>query len=334
MRDQRFTCWTDLPRRWPPRLGLARPPPQPADARGALREDHRLGGRKVGGKSIGRRRHTATESHSPVDLKDKTSTHRGRPPRLLRMTPIDTGQKVAKLCRRDRHHAVGCARPQKAAPLQPLREQAGALAVVPDHLQQIASPPSEAEQVTAQRIALAAPPAPAAPATGSPSSCRCGPSPATPAHLAGTGSCAPQRGDDARDQSSVRGAFDTHPVTALELDLNGCRASRDFPSPCRSHLLSCIRRRLFLGHVDGCECQRRNSVRLRSIVADKPFGQRLAAPREQLARVDAALPCNLRHRVARTACLFDKLELLLLAPPPSALRPRDDLNPPAHRPCA
>ena len=58
------------------------------------------------------------------------------------------------------------------------------------------------------------------------------------------------------------------------------------------------------------------------------------APREQLARVDATLPCNLRHRVAGTACLLDKLKLLLRAPPPSALRPRDDLYPPAHRPCA
>src|SRR5439155_22619372 len=41
----------------------------------------------------------------------------------------------------------------KSAPLQPLREQAGALPVVPDHLQQISSPPSEAEQVAAQGIA-------------------------------------------------------------------------------------------------------------------------------------------------------------------------------------
>jgi putative transposase len=33
-------------------------------------------------------------------LKDKTSTHRARPPRLLGMTPIDAGEKIAKLCRR------------------------------------------------------------------------------------------------------------------------------------------------------------------------------------------------------------------------------------------
>jgi len=38
--------------------------------------------------------------------------------------------------------------------------------------------------------------------------------------------------------------------------------------------------------------------------------------------------------VAGTACLFDQLKLLFLAPTPSALRPSDDLNPPAHCPCA
>jgi hypothetical protein len=76
------------------------------------------------------------------------------------MTPIDAREKIAKLCRRDRHHAISHARPQKAPSFQPLREQTGALSVVPDHLQQIASPPAEAEQMTAQGICTAAPPAP------------------------------------------------------------------------------------------------------------------------------------------------------------------------------
>jgi len=43
-------------------------------------------------------------------------------------------------------------------------------------------------------------------------------------------------------------------------------------------------------------------------------------------------PRNLRHRTARTACLCDEVELLLLAPPTPALRLGDDLNPPVHRP--
>src|SRR5258708_39749703 len=69
------------------------------------------------------------------------------------MSPMAPGEKVAALRRRDRHHAVGRRRPQEAAALQPLREQARALAVVPDHLQKIASPATEAKQMPAQRIA-------------------------------------------------------------------------------------------------------------------------------------------------------------------------------------
>src|SRR5207244_920335 len=44
-------------------------------------------------------------------------------------------------------------RPQKAAAFQPLREQACPLPVVPDHLDQIASPATEAKQMPTQRIA-------------------------------------------------------------------------------------------------------------------------------------------------------------------------------------
>lgn len=77
---------------------------------------------------------------------------RARPPGFLRM-PVDARQQVAKLRCCDCHHAIGRARPHKAPALQTLREQASALTVVPDHLQQIASPTAEAEQVTAQGIA-------------------------------------------------------------------------------------------------------------------------------------------------------------------------------------
>src|SRR5258708_4722557 len=67
---------------------------------------------------------------------------RGRTPGFLR------------LCGRDRHHAVGCARPQEAAPLQPLGKQACALTVVPDHFQKVAAASTEAKQMAAQRVAL------------------------------------------------------------------------------------------------------------------------------------------------------------------------------------
>jgi len=54
---------------------------------------------------------------------------------------------------RDRHHAVGRRRPQEPAALQPLREQARTLTIVPDHLYQIAPPAPEYEQVPTVGIA-------------------------------------------------------------------------------------------------------------------------------------------------------------------------------------
>src|SRR5688500_14146391 len=66
---------------------------------------------------------------------------RGRTPSCLGMTPVDARQEIAELSRRDGHRAVGCARPQKAAPFQPLREQARAAAAA-----------AKAEQVAPQRI--------------------------------------------------------------------------------------------------------------------------------------------------------------------------------------
>lgn len=46
------------------------------------------------------------------------------------------------------------ARPDEATPLQAFCEQAGALAVMPDHLQEIAATTAEAKQVAAQRAAM------------------------------------------------------------------------------------------------------------------------------------------------------------------------------------
>ena len=87
------------------------------------------------------------------NVKAKPSSDRRRPPGFLRISPVDAGQKITELGRGDRHHAVSRARPQEAAPFQPLRKQARSLTIVPDHLQQVASAPPKAEQMTAQRIA-------------------------------------------------------------------------------------------------------------------------------------------------------------------------------------
>ena len=87
------------------------------------------------------------------NVKAKPSSHRSRAPGFLRIAPIDSGQQITELGRGDRHRAVDRARPQEAAPFQPLREQAGSLAVMPDHLQQVASATTKAKQLSAQRIA-------------------------------------------------------------------------------------------------------------------------------------------------------------------------------------
>src|SRR6516165_5423983 len=91
------------------------------------------------------------ESH-PSPSASKFLADRARTPGFLRVAPIDPGQKVTELCRRDRHHAIGRARPDEPPPLQPLREQARSLPIVPNHLQKIAAPAAKAKQRTAQRI--------------------------------------------------------------------------------------------------------------------------------------------------------------------------------------
>src|SRR5215218_4940517 len=95
---------------------------------------------------------TTRWNHTYPCRQARSSSDRGWTPSCLGMTPVDPRQKIAELGRRDRHRAVGCARPQKAAPFQPLREQARALAVVPDNLQQIAAAAAKEEQVATQRI--------------------------------------------------------------------------------------------------------------------------------------------------------------------------------------
>ena len=77
-----------------------------------------------------------------------------RTPGFLRVSPVDPGKQIGKLRRRDRHHTIGRRRPYEPAPFEPLREQAGPLAIMPDQFYQIAAAAPEAEQMTAQRIML------------------------------------------------------------------------------------------------------------------------------------------------------------------------------------
>ena len=80
------------------------------------------------------------------------SARRLRSPRVLRHPPVDAFEQVAKLRRCDRHHAVSRRRPDEAASLQTFGEQAHALAVMPQHLDQSATPAAEHEQMPAMRI--------------------------------------------------------------------------------------------------------------------------------------------------------------------------------------
>src|SRR5262245_26155085 len=75
----------------------------------------------------------------------KTSSHRSWTPGVLRISAIDAGQQIAELRGRDRHGSVRRARPQETAPFQSFRKQACALAVMPNHLQEIAPAAPKAE---------------------------------------------------------------------------------------------------------------------------------------------------------------------------------------------
>src|SRR5258707_12668533 len=75
-------------------------------------------------------------------------------PRVLRHAPINAFEQITELCRRDRDDARRCRGPDEAATLQPLGEQAHALAVVPQNLDQPTAPSAKHEKLSAVRIAL------------------------------------------------------------------------------------------------------------------------------------------------------------------------------------
>jgi hypothetical protein len=70
------------------------------------------------------------------------------------VSPVYSGQKAPELRGGDCHNPVGRTWPQKTPSFQTLREQARALAIVPDYFQKVAATPAKAKQMTAQRIAV------------------------------------------------------------------------------------------------------------------------------------------------------------------------------------
>jgi|LNAP01.1.fsa_nt_gb hypothetical protein len=71
----------------------------------------------------------ATDTLSPS--RHVASARRLRSPRPLRQPSVDPFQQIAELCRRDRNRLTLGPRPQEAAPLKVLGQQAPPLAIVP-----------------------------------------------------------------------------------------------------------------------------------------------------------------------------------------------------------
>src|SRR5271169_1813785 len=77
-----------------------------------------------------------------------------RPPRQLRIPPVDSFQHVGHLRRRDRHDAPLRRRPDELSPVEPLGIERQPDAVVPENLRQVAPAPAEEVEIAAVRIAL------------------------------------------------------------------------------------------------------------------------------------------------------------------------------------
>src|ERR1700760_1420323 len=71
---------------------------------------------------------------------------------FLRVAPIDPGQQIAQLRRRDRYRFTGNRWPDELSSLESFGKQACSLAIVPDHLHKIAAATAEDEQMTAERV--------------------------------------------------------------------------------------------------------------------------------------------------------------------------------------
>ena len=75
-----------------------------------------------------------------------------RAPGLLWCPPVNAFQEIAELCWRDRHRAFRRRGPDEAAALQPFREQACALTVMPDHLDEATFAPAKDEEMAATAV--------------------------------------------------------------------------------------------------------------------------------------------------------------------------------------
>ena len=181
-----------------------------------------MSGGKIGWQRFKCRCHAARESYSSATAKQKPSSDRGRPPRFLRISPIDSGQQIAELRRGDRHRSVGRVRPQEPAPFQPLREQAGPLPSC-----QITSIDCRCghESKTGDRSAdrAAALPEPAATSSQNPSSYRCGRSPARPARRSEPRSWSFQNGHNPRQRRRINASVHDHPTPARQHNLYPAR---------------------------------------------------------------------------------------------------------------
>jgi hypothetical protein len=172
--DQQLAALGGLTELFAPRLGQHQLQPldlQPADSDFALRQgellalrkDHRMRGGKIGGKWFGGRRHEDDSNHIRCKksrrisiLSQKATASAGRlwTPGFPRHSPVDARQQVGELRNTDRDHTVRQRRPQKAAALQPLREQACALAIMPNDFDQIAAAAPKNIEIASMRIAI------------------------------------------------------------------------------------------------------------------------------------------------------------------------------------
>ena len=100
-----------------------------------------------------RRQFGGIESHAD-DLHCFALSGDLRPIGFLWSPPIDAFQHVAELRWRDVDRAIRRRRPNELAAFQPLRENAGTLPVVPDHLDQVTTTPTKHEQMASVRIVL------------------------------------------------------------------------------------------------------------------------------------------------------------------------------------
>src|SRR5271165_3458378 len=87
--------------------------------------------------------------------KESRRLHRQlRLPRPLRPPPVDAFQQHRQLRPRQRNRAARGLRPNKAPTLQSLREQTQPVAVIPENLDQIASPTAKHEDVSRKWLLL------------------------------------------------------------------------------------------------------------------------------------------------------------------------------------